>query len=51
MAEESRKEFPWILAIESSCDETAAAVLKDGKELAANVVASQIPVHQAFGGH
>ncbi|MEA4891018.1 MAG: tRNA (adenosine(37)-N6)-threonylcarbamoyltransferase complex transferase subunit TsaD [Peptococcaceae bacterium] len=43
-------EFTWIMAVESSCDETAVAILKDGKTLAANVVASQIPVHQAFGG-
>lgn len=45
-----QKEFRWIMAIESSCDETAVAILEDGRRLAANVVASQIPVHQAFGG-
>ncbi len=39
-----------ILAIESSCDETAAAVITDGYRLLANVVATQIPVHQLYGG-
>lgn len=38
-----------ILAIESSCDETAVAIL-DGEELKANVVATQIAVHEKFGG-
>lgn len=39
-----------ILAIESSCDETAAAVMRGGRELLANVVASQIDFHARFGG-
>ncbi len=39
-----------ILAIESSCDETAAAVITDGYQLLSNVVATQIPVHQLYGG-
>lgn len=39
-----------ILAIESSCDETAAAVVKDGKFPLSNVIASQIQIHQATGG-
>jgi putative glycoprotease GCP len=39
-----------IFAIESSCDETAMAVLKDDKELLANVVSSQIDSHQLYGG-
>lgn len=39
-----------ILAIESSCDETAAAVMRGGHELLANVVASQIDFHARFGG-
>lgn len=39
-----------ILAIESSCDETAAAVMRGGTELLANVVASQIDFHARFGG-
>ena len=38
------------LAIESSCDETAAAVLKGGREVLSNVISSQIPVHEAYGG-
>ena len=39
-----------ILAIESSCDETAAAVLENGTELIANVVASQMEIHARYGG-
>lgn len=39
-----------ILAIESSCDETAAAILKDKKELLANVVSTQIATHKLYGG-
>ena len=39
-----------ILAIESSCDETAVAVVKDKKEVLSSVVASQIDVHTEFGG-
>lgn len=39
-----------ILAIESSCDETAAAVVKNGKEVLSNVVASQIELHKLYGG-
>ena len=39
-----------ILGIETSCDETAAAVVKDGRELLSNVVATQIDIHKAFGG-
>lgn len=39
-----------ILAIESSCDETAIAILKNGKELMANSVNTQIADHQRFGG-
>jgi N6-L-threonylcarbamoyladenine synthase len=39
-----------IMAIETSCDETAVAIIKDGKEILANVVASQIDVHKKFGG-
>lgn len=40
----------YILAIETSCDETAVAIVKDGKEVLANVVSSQIATHRAFGG-
>src|SRR2546421_2025544 len=39
-----------ILGIESSCDETAAAVVADGRELLSSVVASQVDVHQKYGG-
>ena len=39
-----------ILGIESSCDETAAAIVKDGREVLANVVSSQIKIHEKFGG-
>lgn len=39
-----------ILAIETSCDETAAAVVENGRYLLSNVVASQIELHQRFGG-
>nr|WP_139193162.1 tRNA (adenosine(37)-N6)-threonylcarbamoyltransferase complex transferase subunit TsaD [Anaerobacillus alkalilacustris] len=39
-----------ILAIETSCDETAAAVIKNGTEILSNVVASQIESHKRFGG-
>ena len=40
----------YILGIESSCDETAAAVVRSGEELISNVVYSQIATHQPFGG-
>ena len=39
-----------ILGIESSCDETAAAVVRNGRELLSNVIASQILIHSRFGG-
>jgi N6-L-threonylcarbamoyladenine synthase len=39
-----------LLAIESSCDETAAAVVKDGREMLSNVISSQVKVHAAYGG-
>lgn len=39
-----------ILGIESSCDETAAAVVEDGRQILSNVVATQIPFHQEFNG-
>jgi N6-L-threonylcarbamoyladenine synthase len=39
-----------ILGIESSCDETSAAVVRNGTELLSNVVQSQIDIHKAFGG-
>src|SRR5688572_28368411 len=39
-----------VLAIESSCDETAAAVIRDGRWIEGNAVASQIEIHQQYGG-
>ncbi|SDI26390.1 O-sialoglycoprotein endopeptidase [Alteribacillus persepolensis] len=45
-----QKENEIILAIETSCDETAAAVVQGGQEVLSNVVASQIESHQRFGG-
>ena len=39
-----------VLGIESSCDETAAAVVADGERILSNVVASQIPTHAKYGG-
>ena len=39
-----------ILAIESSCDETAAAVVVNGREVLSNIIASQIDIHKLFGG-
>lgn len=39
-----------IMAIESSCDETACAIVKGGREVVANVVASQVKVHEKYGG-
>ncbi len=39
-----------ILAIESSCDETAAAVVKNGREVLSNIISSQIALHTLYGG-
>ncbi len=39
-----------ILGIETSCDETAAAIVENGKKIISNVVASQVTVHQKYGG-
>ena len=39
-----------ILGIESSCDETACAIVEDGKHIISNVVATQIPFHQVYNG-
>lgn len=46
---EEKKEV-LILAIESSCDETAAAVVKNGREVLSNVISSQIALHTLYGG-
>ena len=40
----------YILGIESSCDETAAAVVKNGREVLSNIIASQVPIHRKYGG-
>ena len=39
-----------ILGIETSCDETAASVVADGRDVLSNIVASQVELHQPFGG-
>ena len=39
-----------ILGIETSCDETSAAVVKDGRQVLSNIIASQVDVHAKFGG-
>ncbi|WP_035021156.1 tRNA (adenosine(37)-N6)-threonylcarbamoyltransferase complex transferase subunit TsaD [Anoxybacillus flavithermus] len=44
------KKDMFVLGIETSCDETAAAIVKNGREIVANVVASQMESHQRFGG-
>lgn len=44
-----KKDFK-ILAIESSCDETSAAIVVDGREVRSNIISSQIETHEKFGG-
>ena len=39
-----------ILAIETSCDETAAAVIRDGRQILSSVIYSQIDLHTEYGG-
>lgn len=39
-----------VLAVETSCDETSAAVVAEGRRVLSNVIASQVPVHRRFGG-
>ncbi|MFB5664339.1 tRNA (adenosine(37)-N6)-threonylcarbamoyltransferase complex transferase subunit TsaD [Alteribacillus sp. HJP-4] len=48
--EECNLKESMILAIETSCDETAAAVIQDGETILSNIVASQIDSHKRFGG-
>lgn len=43
-------EDTYILAIESSCDETAASVVKNGRTVLSNVISSQIELHKLYGG-
>ena len=38
------------LGIESSCDETSIAILEDGRKILSNIISTQIPIHQKFGG-
>ena len=44
------KENVLILSVESSCDETSVAIVKNGREVLSNVIASQIDIHRRFGG-
>ncbi|MBO8126286.1 MAG: tRNA (adenosine(37)-N6)-threonylcarbamoyltransferase complex transferase subunit TsaD [Firmicutes bacterium] len=44
------EQFELVLGIESSCDETAAAVVKNGREVLSNVISSQVQIHQKYGG-
>ena len=46
----SAKDSITVLAIESSCDETACAVVRDGRTVLSNVIATQIEIHRRFGG-
>lgn len=50
MEKKMDKKDIYILAIESSCDETAAAVVKNGREVLSNVIYSQIDLHTVYGG-
>lgn len=45
-----KKDGSLLLAIETSCDETSAAVVRDGREVLSNIVSSQIETHRRFGG-
>ena len=47
---EQKKKDVYILGIESSCDETAASVVKNGREVLSNIISSQIVIHRKFGG-
>ena len=40
----------YILGIESSCDETSVSIVKNGREVLSNVINSQVPIHEKFGG-
>ena len=39
-----------VLGIESSCDETSVAIVKNGRDVLSNVINTQIPIHERFGG-
>ena len=49
MAEENTGNI-LILAVETSCDETSAAVVENGRKIRSNIISSQIDIHQKFGG-
>ena len=40
----------YILGVETSCDETAASIVRNGKDVLSNIINSQIKIHQQFGG-
>jgi N6-L-threonylcarbamoyladenine synthase len=44
------KEEVFLLGVESSCDETSAAVVRNGRDILSNIIASQIDTHKAYGG-
>ena len=44
------KKDVYILGIESSCDDTSVAIVKNGRELVSNVISSQIDIHTLYGG-
>ncbi|WP_454189954.1 tRNA (adenosine(37)-N6)-threonylcarbamoyltransferase complex transferase subunit TsaD [Paenibacillus sp. Marseille-Q7038] len=50
MTQSSLQNTSYILAVETSCDETSVSVIKDGREVLVNLIASQIETHKAFGG-
>lgn len=50
LVEESKSRDIIILGIESSCDETSVAILKNGREILSNIISSQIDIHAKFGG-
>ncbi len=43
-------DMTYILGIETSCDETSAAIVEDGRHVKSNIIYSQIPIHREFGG-
>ena len=40
----------YTLALETSCDETSAAVIEDGRIILSNIISTQVPIHRKFGG-
>ncbi|WIV20117.1 tRNA (adenosine(37)-N6)-threonylcarbamoyltransferase complex transferase subunit TsaD [Paenibacillus polygoni] len=50
MTQSSLQNTSYILAVETSCDETSVSVIKNGREVLVNLIASQIETHKAFGG-